>query len=378
MSILLLAGDIGGTNTRLLLKQEESKEPIHQNEFTNSKYPDLLPIVQAFLEEAAKNPQLNGNSTPQKACFAVAGLVDKKKNTCTLTNLNWTLDGNKLATDLDIEKVQLINDFEAVGYGVLQLPKSEQDIEVLPTDKETKEKAKNESEEKDKPKKHTPLPPIGVIGAGTGLGEAFILKKKREDNTGTVYPTEGGHVDFGIRSLEEFELLEYIKEKYQLSRVSVERVVSGPGIVAIYQFLRDADATQGSRQYSELEDIKAAVEAWEKSGSEPSQAPSKEISEGALEKRNKLCWDTIQMFAKAYGSEVGNFALKLLPYEGLYIAGGIAPDILKDKELRELFMKELTDKGRMTDKVIRKIPIYLVKKKQVGLIGAAHYASTHL
>ncbi len=360
MSVLLLAGDIGGTNTRMWLKQEENERPIHECEFTNSKYTDLVSIVREFLDEAAKNPELGTNSTPQKACFAVAGPVDKEQNTCRLTNLNWTLvDCKELQKELTIETVKLINDFEAVGYGVLQLPKSERNIEIL-------QRPKKESEEKDKP-----LSPIGVIGAGTGLGEAFILKKTKDDNIGKVYPTKGGHADFGIRSLQEFELLEYIKEKYALSRVSVERVVSGPGIVAIYQFLRDR------KLYSEPADIKIkikdVVKAWEESGSDLSKAPSQKISEAALKTGDKLCRKTMEMFAEAYGSEVGNFALRLLPYKGLYIAGGIAPKILKDQKLQELFMEELKNKGRM-QKVIEKIPIYLIKNEQVGLIGAAYYA----
>jgi glucokinase len=363
MNFLLLAGDIGGTNTRLLLKREEDERPIHERNFTNSEEEDLASIVREFLDEAAKNSELEDKSTPHKACFAVAGPVDKKNNTCTLTNLNWTLDGNQLATDLKIERVQLINDFEAVGYGVLKLAKSKKpdDIEVL-------QEPKNESEEKDKRPEDNPTPPIGVIGAGTGLGEAFVLAFiLREAQTDTVFPTEGGHVDFAARSQQEFDLLKYIKDKYDLPRVSVERVVSGPGIVAIYQFLRDC------KQYSELEQIKDAVKAWEKEGSDLSKAPSQRISAAALGKENKLCEDAMKMFAEAYGSEVGNFALKLLPYRGLYVAGGIAPQILQDESLRESFLRELKNKGRMK-KLIERIPIYLVKNEQVGLIGAAHYA----
>ena len=161
--------------------------------------------------------------------------------------------------------------------------------------------------------------------------------------------------------------MEYIKDKYKLDRVSVERVVSGPGIVAIYQFLRNI------KQYNELEDIKNELTKWENSGSELCKAPSQKIAEAALKQEDELCEETIRMFVKAYGSEVGNFAIKLLPYGGLYIAGGIAPKIFQDQELEKLFLDELKNKGRMNE-VIKNIPIYLVKNEQVGLIGAAYHA----
>ena len=143
MSSLLLAGDIGGTHTRLRLESAEAR--IYQrDDYSNSDYTDLTSIVKEFLKEAAKKTELGGNPTPNKACFAVAGPVDKEQNTCPLTNLHWTLDGKELKKELSIETVKLINDFEAVGYGVLSLPKSEQNIEIL-------QRPKKESHEKDKP-----------------------------------------------------------------------------------------------------------------------------------------------------------------------------------------------------------------------------------
>ena len=352
MNSLLIAGDIGGTNTRLQLKQHSASgsELLLENAFRNRDYFSLAAIVEQFLAQAAEKLSMSLLPRPQKACFAVAGPVNKKDNTCLLTNLHWEkLDGLQLVEQLQISKVALINDFEAVGYGVGQLPESER--EILQAGASISEIPENA--------------PIGVIGAGTGLGQAFIIKE-------TVYPTEGGHVDFAVRSLTEFDLLQDIKKRYNLLRISAERVVSGPGIVAIYQFLRDRS------QYSELSAIAIQVREWEATGSDASKAPTKGIAEAALVGENELCVEAMRLFAAAYGAEVGNFALKLLPYCGLYIAGGIAPKIFSgDSWLRGVFLEALREKGRM-QQLITKIPIYLVTNEFVGLLGAAHYAATKI
>lgn len=364
MSLLLLAGDIGGTHTRLCLKQKLEREEdswitVHEREFDNSNYEGLTPILKDFFEEATKKSK--SDSLPQMACFAVAGPVEHK-NTCNLTNLGWKLNCNDLEQQLKIGEVILINDFEAVGYGILQL-RDTGALEAFEILQSVEEKPKPSVEEKPKPSEDDL---IGVIGAGTGLGEAFILKNELED-TWIVYPTEGGHVDFAARNEIEFNLREDIKCKYQISHVSVERVVSGPGIVSIYQFLRGDRPGEGN-----LRDLDNEVKTWVESGRDLSTAPSEKIDAAALE-GDETCKATMQMFREAYSSEVGNFALRLLPYGGLYIAGGIAPKILRTQELKKSFVEELKSKGRMK-KVIEKIPIYLVKNDQVGLIGAGYYA----
>jgi glucokinase len=330
---LLLAGDIGGTNTRLRLadSQSEGLSPLYESNFVNSSFSDLVSIVQPFLAEAAK--KLGDSPAPEKACFAVAGPVTD--NACTLTNLGWKeLKGQELEQKLKIPRVALINDFAAVGYGVSQLDKkNSKDLVIL-------QKGTYQEDA-----------PIAVIGAGTGLGEAFVIQ-------GKVYPTEGGHIDFASRTQDEFDLLKYLKAKYNLERVSVERVVSGPGIVNIYQFLRD------EKHLKESPGILANM-----SSGDPAEA----IAQAALNQSDPLCEKAMQMFKEAYASEVGNFALKLLPYGGLYVAGGIAPKILQEKILQESFLRELKKKGRM-ETLIEKIPLYLVNNEKVGLIGAAHYA----
>ncbi|MDZ8104300.1 MAG: glucokinase [Nostoc sp. DedQUE12a] len=333
---LLLAGDIGGTKTILRLAQtsdSQSLQTIYQESYHSADFPDLVPIVQQFLAKA-------NTSIPEKACFAIAGPI--VKNTAKLTNLIWFLDTERLQKELGIPQISLINDFAAVGYGIFGL--QEQDLHTL------------------QPGKLQPEAPVAIIGAGTGLGQGFLIKT---GNYYQVFPSEGGHADFAPRNEIEFQLLKYMLGKHDIQRVSVERVVSGMGIVSIYQFLRD-------RKFAaESPDIAEVVRTWEQEAGkeEKSVDPGAAIGTAALQKRDRLSEQTLQLFIDAYGAEAGNLALKLLPYGGLYIAGGIAPKILPLIQNSD-FLFNFTQKGRMRS-LLEEIPVYIILNSQVGLIGAA-------
>jgi glucokinase len=333
---LLLAGDIGGTKTILQLVEKSDSPGLHtiyQESYHSADFPDLLPIVQDFLVKA-------NTPIPEKACFAIAGPI--VKNTAKLTNLAWFLDTKRLEEELGISHISLINDFAAVGYGISGLQK--QDLHPLQVGKPQ------------------PETPIGIIGAGTGLGQGFLIK---QGNDYQVFPSEGGHADFAPRNEIEFQLLRYLLGKHDIQRVSVERVVSGMGIVAIYQFLRD-------RKFAtESPDIAKIVRTWEQEAGEEEKSvdPGAAIGTAALEKRDRLSEQTLQLFIEAYGAEAGNLALKLLPYGGLYIAGGIAPKILPLIQ-NSGFLLNFTQKGRMRS-LLEEIPVYIILNPQVGLIGAA-------
>ncbi|XGV99948.1 MAG: glucokinase [Leptolyngbya sp. BL-A-14] len=346
---LLLAGDIGGTKTALRLVDAETNKPnpetnfktLHENRYVSANFVDLVPMVRQFLSEAEQG--LGHAVTPEKACFAIAGPI--VNNTSKLTNLSWSLSATRLSQQLEIAHVSLINDFAAVGYGVLGLK---------PTDLMTLQAGKVQTDA-----------PIAVIGAGTGLGQGFIIAQGGDHK---VYPTEGGHSDFAPRTEIEFQLSRYLLDKHNIQRISAERVVSGQGIVAIYQFLRDRQIAE------ESPDIKQVVRTWEReTGREKSVDPAAAISEAALEKRDRLSEQTMHMFVDAYGAEAGNLALKLLPYGGLYIAGGIAPKILPLIQ-ESSFLSSLIDKGRMLP-LLETVPVHIVLNPKVGLIGAALYAS---
>ncbi len=347
---VLLAGDIGGTKTILRLVQVQPhaivRQPqglplqtLYENRYPSRDFPDLVPIVQQFLDTATQT--LGEQIVPEKACFAIAGPITHQ--TSKVTNLGWYLETERLQQDLKIASIQLINDFAAVGYGVLGL---------APNDLATLQIG-------------TPQPntPIAVIGAGTGLGQGFLIPQAGQY---IVYASEGGHADFAPRCQRDFQLLNYLRKKYDIQRVSVERVVSGQGITAIYQFLRD-----NCQVASESTAVEQAVKAWEQeiSRRETTVEPAAEISQAALKQCDRRSQQTLQLFVEAYGAEAGNLALKILPYGGLFIAGGIAAKILPLLQNGD-FLRAFTAKGRMKP-LLEQIPIHVVLNPQVGLIGAA-------
>jgi glucokinase len=345
---VLLAGDIGGTKTILHLVQSEAGEAPHmlpaqttlyEQTYVSREFPDLVPMVRKFTAAAAA--QLGYAPAIEKACFGIAGPV--ANNTSKLTNLIWSLAADRLERELSIQKVSLINDFVAVGYGVLGL--APEDLHTL------------------QPASADPHAPIAVIGAGTGLGQGFAIPQPNGQYH--VYGSEGGHVDFAPRSALEFQLLRYLIEKYSLDRVSVERVVSGQGIAAIYQFLRDREVSEESPAVAE------SFKTWEHEIGRRDKTVdlAAVISKAAQEGTDYLCQETMRLFIEAYGAEAGNLALKLLPYGGLYIAGGIAA---KNLALMQTggFMEAFLHKGRMST-LLEKVPVHIVLNSQVGLIGSA-------
>jgi glucokinase len=335
--MFLLAGDIGGTKTILRLVEvttiDQPFKTIAEKTYPSANFPDLVPMVQQFLKTATRE-------SPQAACFAIAGPV--VNNTSNLTNLSWILDGKRLAQELNIKKVSLINDFAANSYGVLGLDQSQ--LHCL----QTATKDNNA--------------PIAVIGAGTGLGESFLIPN---GNNYQIFASEGGHTDFAPRNELEIKLLNYLQNKLEQEHISVERVVSGQGIVNIYQFLRDTNFAPESTEIGEK------IRTWEQE-TEKNIDPSAIIAQAALAKSDRLCSKTLEMFVSAYGAETGNLALKLLPYGGIYIAGGIAAKILPLMEDGN-FLAAFKEKGRVSP-LLDKIAIQIVLNPQVGLLGSVLYA----
>lgn len=350
----LLAGDTGGTKTILRLVEVEPAIPkvqldkaqlntLYEERYVSAEFSGLVPLVKQFFQEAARH--LGYAPLPERACFSIAGPV--VHNTCNLTNLSWLLDGTQMQQDLGIEKICLINDFAAVGYGIAGL--EPQDLCLLQVGERQADA------------------PIAIIGAGTGLGEGFLIRQT--DGSYRVYGTEGGHTDFAPRNELEFQLLKYLRDKMDLTRVSVERVVSGMGIVSIYQFLRDRQTM------TESLDVAEAIRTWEREAGriEKSVDPAAVIAIAASEQQDALSQKTMEIFVELYGAEAGNLALKLLPYGGLYIAGGVAA---KNLPLLEsgIFLRAMTDKGRMRP-LMERVPVQVIRNQKVGLIGAALCAS---
>jgi glucokinase len=336
----LLAGDLGGTKTLLrLVKSASPDRSAFEQLYKSQAYDSLVSIAQEFL--ATAQTQLGEEIVVQSACLAIAGAVIDRSS--YLPNLDWRITADELERELNIPHVELINDFVAIGHGIALLQ---------PADLYTLQVGQPQA-----------TAPKAVIGAGTGLGQGFLIHNGLDYQ---VIATEGGHTDFAAQSLPEFEFVQYLCRQQQIDRVSNDRAISGRGIVAMYQYLRDTGKS------SEDPDIANLVRQWE-SETEKSVDPAAVISARAIAKTDSLSQSTMQMFLSAYGAEAGNLALKILPYGGLYIAGGIAAkniDLLTDGT----FITAFNHKGRVRD-LLANIPVYIILNPQVGSIGAAAQAA---
>ncbi len=342
---LVLAGDIGGTKTLLSLadtagiadtKGENLPTKLFEASYRSHDYEHLTVIVQKFL--ATAQDRLGYLPQPQTACFGIAGPV--VNNTSELTNLGWSLQGDRLEIALEIGQVTLINDFAAVGYGIAGL--ESKDLHTLQTGQPQ------------------PQATIAIIGAGTGLGEGWLTWS---GSSYKVHNSEGGHTSFAPCDRLELDLWQYLLRRH--GHVSVERVVSGQGIVSIYQFLRDSQFAVDTIGLAQI------VSDWEMG--KGTVDPAAAISQAGLEQRDRLATQTMLMFVQAYGAEAGNLALKLLPYSGLYLAGGIAAKILPLLQQGE-FIAAFQQKGRMQG-LLEHIPVHIILNPNVGLIGSTLYAA---
>lgn len=317
-----LAADIGGTKTLLRLIDDNGLVCKESHEDSGA-YLSLETMLAGFL---------GAHHEVDSACLAVAGPVTEltsEHQTAQVTNLPWLLDSRNLSTSLDIKIVRLINDFQAVGYGLDSLNSS--DLEYL--------------------QGGSPLPhaPRALIGAGTGLGEAISICEG--NGSCHVLGTEGGHVDFAPLNEDQIDLLRYLTPKY--GHVSYERVLSGRGLVNIFDFLLDTQA--GSTNSDILDAMRNQDEA-------------AVISRYALAGKDSLAVRALQMFASIYGAKAGNLALSCLPRGGLYIAGGIAAKNLPALQ-GGAFMEAFLNKGRM-NRLLIDIPVAVIMNPEVGLLGA--------
>lgn len=352
---MILAGDIGGTKTNLALYgwTNGRTEPVRAESFPSGDYSSLEDILRDFLasplptsssiEQAAETSEPESiadrkpdeASTPlqvEAACFGIAGpVLDNRSQT---TNLPWVIDGDQIAKEFAIPQVRLLNDLEATAYGILLLHPDE--VEVLNAGKPPANKQA-----------------LAIIAAGTGLGEAILFWD------GTTYrpmPSEGGHADFAPNNDHEIELLRYLRGQYL--HVSYERVLSGPGLHAIYEYLRDTKKNEPTWLAERI-----------KTGN-----PAAVIAEAGLAGQADIAKQALDLFASIYGAEAGNLALKALSLDGVYVAGGIAPKLIA--KLRDgTFMKAFTNKGRYK-RLMNSIPVKVVMNQHTALLGAASVAAT--
>jgi glucokinase len=325
---MILAGDIGGTNTRLALfeKGAEGWRIRFEKTYPSRERPSLESTLEEFL--SLHPAKITG------ASFGIAGPV--RTGRCEATNLPWVVDAKNVAKRLRLPRVGLVNDLVANAYGIVQL--GSRDLVTL--NKGARNACGNRA----------------LISAGTGLGEAGLLW---DGKAHLPFASEGGHADFAPRNHLEMELLDYLLARH--GRVSYERILSGPGLANIYRFLRDSG--------------KGKEPPWlaEQLGQGD---PAPVISRLALEGKSPLCSQALDLFVGIYGAEAGNHALKVMATGGVYLGGGIAPKIVA--RLKEpVFINAFKTKGRL-GLLLLDIPVRVIMNPKTALLGAARHAALGL
>ena len=322
----VLAGDVGGTNTRLAVfnVRDQHTQLLVKTNYPSQEYASLDDILAEFA--ATHNHPL------QAACLGVAGPVHGQ--TASITNLPWQLDAKDIATQLGLGKVSLLNDLEATAWGLRTL----QDKDLLSLQAGNPNAGGN----------------AAIIAAGTGLGEAGLYFDGRQHHP---FACEGGHADFSPQTELDMALLRHLLKQHD--HVSWERIVSGEGLVSIHACLcqlRQREAPDWLQQLMREGDAAAA------------------ISSAAQQGRDAICSEALGLFVHLYGVEAGNLALKLMATGGLYIAGGIAPKIIE--QLKDgTFIKAFHAKGRM-QALMKRIPVQVVLNGDVALQGAAVFTAS--
>jgi glucokinase len=311
---MILAGDIGGTSTRLAWFEAVGGElrALAAERYPSREYPGLAPIVERFVEA---HP-----GRADRACFGVAGPV--RAGRVETPNIAWDVDGPELARQLGLPEVALLNDLEANAWGVFTLGAA--DIAILSAGQPSRDGN------------------AAIISAGTGLGEAGYHWDGRALRP---FASEGGHADFAPHDELTIELFRWLYRRY--GHVSWERVVSGPGLANIYAFLRGS-AMEGVTD------------------------PAAAISKAALEESDPIAVRALDLFVALYGAEAGNLALKMKATQGVWVGGGIAPKILP-RLRRPGFLEAFHEKGRFKA-FMEAIPVRVILNDQTALRGAAKYA----
>jgi len=322
---MILAGDIGGTNSRLASFEvvQGRVKPIVEETFPSRGSASLDDIVGTFVSKH--------NLRITHACFGIAGPIRHGRSEAI--NLAWVVDGQRLAQQLELATVGLINDLEANAYGAAAL--APEDFAIL-------NEGVSEAEGN-----------AAVIAAGTGLGEAGLYWDGKQH---WPFASEGGHASFAPDNALQVELLQYLQQ--QFAHVSWERVLSGPGLYNVYTFLRD---TQRGVEPDWLAEELRQVD------------PPAAIAGAALAGTCDLCVQALDLCVALYGAEAGNLALKVMATGGVFLGGGIAPKIVA-KLQEPTFMQAFCAKGRLQP-VLAAMPVRVIMNDKTALYGAARCAA---
>lgn len=326
---MILVGDIGGTNARIALASiEGTRVTIERTKtYPSASYTGLTKVLEAFVAETEPG-------AIEYAAFGIAGVING--DTCEATNLPWSINARDIEQRLGIPSAGLLNDLESAAWGIGALEPDKR----LVINEGDPDRVGNRA----------------VVSAGTGLGQAGLYWDGTRHHP---YATEGGHTDFAPRNELEFELLEYLIKKY--GRVSYERVLSGPGVVNIYDFY----CVTG--RYSENPEVRDAI------GGCPKEEVGRTITNAALEGRCERCDRVLDLFLTLYGSEVGNVVLKFFATGGVWLGGGIIAAVGPRVPHFNQFLGALTSKGRLSP-LIEQTPVTAILDDAIALRGAALYA----
>ena len=327
MTQYLLVGDIGGTKTNLALYSASNFVLTIERNYQNKAFTSAEQLVRQFHQDVG--------FVASAACFGVAGAVHSGR--CNMPNLGWTIDSEALSQTFTFDRTILLNDLEATAYGIASLKPNQ----MLTINEGVAQADGN----------------IALIAAGTGLGEAMLF---HTSNGYQVVATEGGHADFAPRSELEIALLHHLRNEY--IHVSWERVVSGPGLKNIYDFLKNSGI--------EIEP------EWLAGRFAQGQDASAIIASCALQNEAEICTRALNLFMASYGAEAGNLALKALATGGLYIGGGIAPKIIA-KFHEDAFLSSFVNKGRFST-LLANIPVKIILEPKTALVGALAYLKNKL
>jgi glucokinase len=322
---MILAGDIGGTNARLAYFQSQNGhlQLVSERIFPSREHHELGEIVTRFLDES--------HTRPEAACFGIAGPV--RNGRVETSNLPWVVEQSRLAKQIHLPATLLINDLEASAWGIAALGAGD----LVPLNRISGPGTGNQA----------------VIAPGTGLGEAGLFWDGARHY---VYACEGGHTDFAPQNELQIELLRYLQKRF--GHVSYERILSGPGLVNVYEFLRDrADGSESTELIASMKTVD----------------PAAAISQAALSGSCPLAEKALDIWIAVFGAEAANLALKAMSTGGLFVAGGISPKILP-KLTGPLFLENFLDKGRMRP-LLESILVQVVTNDKTGLLGAARCAA---
>lgn len=340
-SCFVLGGDIGGTHTNLGILGVRGNRPIllFSLHFKSQELNSLIPAVDRVVDYTKKEHDIH----VERACFGAAGRISADRDSGQLTNVEWDITTKEILEKTSLKSALLINDFEAIGYGINLLDLSnESDIFKI----------------KHNPHLHNELPKAtkAVIGAGTGLGKSILVYS----DTHKIYvpiPSEGGHGDFPAQNHLELELLDFIKKKRNIKRaVNYEEVISGRGLEVIYLFLRTLKRFGGTSYTEAIDKSKEKVKLI-----------------ALYKSKDRTCRETFRLYSVFYARCAKNFVLDTLARGGLYIAGGIASrnkEIFRTKE----FMEEFENVTDMSE-ILKATPVYVIVNYDVGMYGAGVAAS---